>query len=103
MTFTSRSLCGGRRLCGGGALPHKRFYEKVIKVKADVAALLCLISVFFSFGTSVPPSLRFLFFFFSCSWWLLPHFHGRFGVRIAQERRLAIRSTHSTPVLSVLP
>jgi hypothetical protein len=45
-----------------GIALHKRFYEKVIKVKADVAALLCLISVFFSFGTSVPPSLRFLFF-----------------------------------------
>ncbi|PYY11292.1 MAG: hypothetical protein DMG69_04320 [Acidobacteria bacterium] len=40
---------------------NERFYEKVIKVKADVAALLCLISVFvFAFGTSVPPSLRFL-------------------------------------------
>jgi hypothetical protein len=25
---------------------HKRFYEKVVKVKADVAALHCLISVF---------------------------------------------------------
>ena len=38
------------------------FYEKVIKVKADVAALL------FAFGTSVPPFLRFsgflLFLFF---------------------------------------
>jgi hypothetical protein len=29
------------------------FYEKVIEVKADVAALLCLISAFVTFGTSV--------------------------------------------------
>jgi hypothetical protein len=43
------------------------FYEKVIKVKADVAALLCLISAFVTFGTSGPPSLRlfvFLLFLF---------------------------------------
>ena len=39
------------------------FYEKVIKVKADVAALLCLISVLVAFGTSGPPSVRLLFFF----------------------------------------
>jgi len=38
------------------------FYEKVIKVKADVAALLYLISVFFALGMSVPPFLRFLVF-----------------------------------------
>jgi len=38
------------------------FYEKVIKVKADVAALLCLISVLLAFGTSGPPSLRLLVF-----------------------------------------
>ena len=38
------------------------FYEKVIKVKADVAALLCLISVLVAFGTSGPPSLRLLVF-----------------------------------------
>jgi fatty acid desaturase len=41
-----------------------RFYEKVIKVKADVAALLCLISVFFVWPVSstVPPILIFLTF-----------------------------------------
>jgi len=27
-----------------GAQPHKRFYEKVIKVKADVAALLYVLT-----------------------------------------------------------
>ena len=50
-----------RRLC----CLHRRsdcFYEKVIKVKADVAALLCLISVLVAFGTSGPPSLRLLVF-----------------------------------------
>jgi len=41
------------------ALQH--FYEKVIKVKADVAAFHCLISVLVAFGTSGPPSLRLLF------------------------------------------
>jgi len=44
---------------------HRRsdcFYEKVIKVKADVAALLCLISVLVACGTSGPPSLRLLVF-----------------------------------------
>ncbi len=44
-------------------MPHKRFYEKVIKVKADVAALQCLISVLVAFGTSGPPSLRLLLFY----------------------------------------
>jgi len=83
-----------------GAVPHKRFYEKVIKVKADVAALLYLISVCWAFGTSAPPPLRFLVFTFLVLWWLSPHFHRKFGVRIAQERRLATRSTHSTPRLS---
>jgi hypothetical protein len=39
------------------------FYEKVIKVKADVAALHCLISVLVAFGTSGPPSLRLLVLF----------------------------------------
>jgi hypothetical protein len=37
----------GKECCrvfsGMSAVKHKRFYEKVIKVKADVAALLCLI------------------------------------------------------------
>jgi hypothetical protein len=32
----------------GGAPKHKRFYEKVIKVKADVAALLFLFFVAFA-------------------------------------------------------
>ncbi len=45
-------------------MPHKRFCEKVIKVKADVAALLYLISVCWAFGTSAPPPLRFLVFTF---------------------------------------
>src|SRR5260370_37642847 len=77
---------------------HKRFYEKVKKVKADVAALLLFDLRLFSFGTSVPPSLRFLFCFtFLCSWWLSPHFHRKFGARIAQERRLATRSTPQYP------
>jgi hypothetical protein len=51
-----------RRLC---CLQRRSdcFYEKVIKVKADVAALLCLISVFVAFGTSGPPSLRLLVLF----------------------------------------
>jgi len=50
----------------GSNLLKKRFdcfYEKVINVKADVAALLCLISVFVAFGTSGPPSLRLLVLF----------------------------------------
>src|SRR5260370_368815 len=34
--------------------------------------------------------------YFSCSLWLSPHFRRKFCVRIAQERRLATRSTHST-------
>ena len=55
------------------------FYEKVIKVKADVAALL------------------------SGSLWLSPHFHRNFCVRIAQERRLATRSTHSISRFVCLP
>jgi len=40
------------------------FYEKVIKVKADVAALLCWISVFFVWHVSstVPPILVFFTF-----------------------------------------
>src|SRR6266446_7270284 len=72
-----------RRLC----YLHRRsdcFYEKVIKVKADVAALHCLISVLVAFGTSGPPSLRLLLFYFSCSLWLSPHFHRKCCVRIAQ-------------------
>src|ERR1035438_8143873 len=73
------------------------FYEKVIKVKADVAALHRLISVLVAFGTSGPPSRRLLFFYFSCSLWLSPHFHRKCCVRIAQERRRATRSTHSIP------
>ncbi len=42
------------------------FYEKVIKVKADVAALLGLISVFcvWQVGSTVPPFLGFLLFLF---------------------------------------
>jgi hypothetical protein len=44
-----------------GAHPIQHFYEKVIKVKADVAALHCLISVLVAFGTSGPSSLRLLF------------------------------------------
>jgi hypothetical protein len=45
-------------------MPQECFYEKVIKVKADVAALLYLMSVCWAFGTSVPPPLRFLVFTF---------------------------------------
>jgi len=85
---------------------HRRsdcFYEKVIKVKADVAALHCLISVLVAFGTSGPPSLRLLLFYFSCSLWLSPHFHRKCCVRIAQERRRATRSTHSSPRFVCLP
>jgi hypothetical protein len=37
------------------------------------------------------------FFYFSCSWWLSPHFHRKVCVRIAQERRLATGWIHSTP------
>src|SRR5258708_2098243 len=81
----------------------ERFYEKVIKVKADVAALHCLISVLVAFGTSGPPSLRLLLFYFSCSLWLSPHFHRKCCVRIAQERRRATRSTHSSPRFVCLP
>src|SRR5712664_4103061 len=33
------------------------------------------------------------FFYLSCSLWFSPHFHRKFGVRIAQQRRLATRST----------
>jgi hypothetical protein len=42
------------------------FYEKVIKVKADVAALLCLISVFVAFGMSGPRPLRLLVLLLFC-------------------------------------
>jgi hypothetical protein len=49
-----------------------------------VAALHCLISVLVAFGTSGPPSLRLLLFYFSCSLWLSPHFHRKCCVRIAQ-------------------
>jgi len=57
------------------------FYEKVIKVKADVAALLTFLVL--------------------CGF---PHiFRRKFCVRIAQERRLATRSTHSTPALVCFP
>src|ERR1700724_3262054 len=35
--------------------------------------------------------------YFSCALWLSPHFHRKVCVRIAQERRLATRSTHSIP------
>jgi len=48
-----------------GGAPHKRFYEKVIKVKADVAALRCLISVFscvWQVSSTVPPFLDFFTF-----------------------------------------
>jgi hypothetical protein len=89
----------------GSAQPPKVnecFYEKVVKVKADVAALLNLFSTFFVLGTSVPPFLRFLVVSLFCSWWHSPHFHRRFGVKIAPERGLATWSTHSTPVLRVL-
>ena len=54
----------------------ERFYEKVVKVKVDVAALLT-----------------------SCA----PHFHRKFCVRIAQEQRLATRSTLSIPPFVCLP
>jgi F0F1-type ATP synthase assembly protein I len=63
------------------------FYEKVIKVKADVAALLCLISVFlcvWHVSSTVPLFLG--FFSFLVLGGLSPHFHRKFGVRIAQER-----------------
>jgi hypothetical protein len=52
------------------------FYEKVIKVKADVAALLCLISVLIACGTSGPHSLRllvFLPFLFFVAFATFPH------------------------------
>ncbi len=62
-----------------------------------MAALLGLISVFLRLGRRVHRPSVSLVFYFSCSWWLSPHFHRKFGVRIAQERRLATRSTHSTP------
>ena len=39
----------------------------------------------------------------SSSWWLLPHFHRKFGGGIAQERRQAPRSSMASPVLSVFP
>src|ERR1035438_4548197 len=52
---------------------NERFYEKVVKVKADVAALHCFISVFVAFGTSVPPCLRLLVSYLSCSLWFSPH------------------------------
>src|SRR5260370_31975200 len=41
--------------------------------------------------------------YFSCSLWLSPHFRRKFCVRIAQERRLATRSTHSTPAFVCFP
>src|SRR5260370_33608525 len=79
---------GGREYFSGGCwrsrvLPgiNEFFYEKVIKVKADVAALLTV----------------------HCSLWLSPHFRRKFWVRIAQERRLAMRSTHSTPAFVCFP
>src|SRR5216684_4850649 len=93
MTRKTRCKCGS----------FDCFYEKVIKVKADVAALHCLISVLVAFGTSGPPSLRLLLFYFSCSLWLSPHFHRKCCVRIAQERRRATRSTHSSPRFVCLP
>jgi hypothetical protein len=45
------------------------FYEKVIKVKADVAAFLYLISVFFCAWYVSSIVAPFLSFYFSCSFW----------------------------------
>ena len=80
------------------------FYEKVIKVKADVAALLCLISVLVAFGTSGPPSLGLLVFF---------TFLVLCGFRHISTENLSLGSLRSDdwqlgrptapPVLSVLP
>jgi hypothetical protein len=80
----------------------QHFYEKVIKVKADVAALHCLISVLVAFGTSGPPSLRFLFFYFVLG-----------GFRHISTENWALGSLRSDdwqlgrptvpPILSVLP
>ena len=53
---------------------------RLFGVKADVAALHCLISVLVAFGTSGPSV--------SCSLWLSPHFHRKSCVRFAQERLL---------------
>jgi len=64
-----------------GLILNERFYEKVIKVKADVAALLTFLVL--------------------CGF---RHISAEnFVVRIAQERRLATRSTHSTPAFVCFP
>ena len=72
------------------------FYEKVINVKADVAASICLISFLVAFGTSGPSV--------SCSLWLSPHFRQK----ILRQDRAGATTGNSVdreypPVLSLLP
>jgi hypothetical protein len=71
---------GGRGRERVGGFKCNGLYEKVIKVKTGGG----------------PP-------YFSCSLWLSPHFLRKCCVRIAQERRLATRSTHSTPAFVCFP